>query len=158
MPPPPPPPPNVIISSCNLSFNPGSELESFLQSLNQRNIELNHRQIAYEGNHTTLAWKIIPNNCSISQIQSYAPCQQNNAHFNITINETKITLPLESFNDQLSGELIDFSISSISDQSSDDCPQLLDTVRFNGKSNPHAVVPHNGIVIIIIIMLQLSAT
>ena len=77
------------------------------------------------------------------QIQSYAPCQQNNAHFNITTNETKITLPLESFSNQLSGELIDFSISSISDQSSDDCPQLLDTVRFNGKLNPHAVAPHN---------------
>ena len=113
-------------------FNPGSELESFIQSLNQRNIELNHQQIEYTENYTTLAWKIIPRDCAVSQIQLHAPCQQTNPHFNISTNETKITVPSESFNDQITGELIDFNISSVSDQSSDGCPGLLDTVRFNG--------------------------
>ena len=111
-------------------------MESFLQSLNRRDIELNHQQIVYEENYITLAWKIIPNNCSVSQTSSYAPCQQTNAHFNITTNETKVTLSSESFNDQITGELIDFDILSLSDQPSDDCHGLLDTVRFNGKLNP----------------------
>ena len=124
-----PTPPRLI-----LPFNPGRELESFLRSLNQRDSELNHWQIVYGVDYTTLAWMIIPNNCGISQIESYAPCQQTSAHFNVTTNETNIILPLETFNDQITGELIDFRISSVSDQPSDDCPGLLDAVRFNGKS------------------------
>ena len=120
-------------------FNSRSELESFLQSLNQRDIELNHWQIVHKENYTILAWKIIPSNCSISQVLSYAPCscQQTDARFNITTNKTKVTLSSENFKDQITGELVEFEISSgLSDQPLDECLRLLDTVRFNGKSNP----------------------
>ena len=67
---------------------------------------------------------------------SYAPCQQTNDSFNITTKETKVTLSSESFSNQITGELIDFNILSLSDQPLDECPRILDTVRFNGTSNP----------------------
>ena len=100
-----------------------------MQTLNQREIELNHRQIVYEESYTTLAWKIISHNCSVSQILSYTPCQQNN-NISVTTNEMKIIFPSESFKNQTTGEFIDFEISG---QPSDECPRLLDRVRFNGK-------------------------
>ena len=103
-------------------------------SITQRmNIELNHKQLVYAENYTVLSWKIFSSNCSISQVLSYAPCQQNNPRFNITTNETEITLSSEKFRDQMTGELIDFEISSLSDQMIDDCPNLSDKVRLNGE-------------------------
>jgi hypothetical protein len=113
------------------SYTPGKELESFLQNLNQRDIELDHQHIVYIENYTTLAWKIIPINCSVSQILSYTPCQHNNPTiYNITTDNKRFTLPSTSFRNQMTGELVDFNIST-----SLRCPQLSDTLRFNGKSN-----------------------
>ena len=101
------------------------------------NIELNHQQLVFAENYTILSWKIPSSNCSVSQVLSYAPCQQNNPHFSITTNETEIILSSENFRDQITGELIDFEIMSSSNQNLmiDDCPNLLDKIRLNGEIN-----------------------
>ena len=108
-------------------------------------IELNHQQLVYAENYTVLSWKIFSSNCSVSQVLSYAPCQQNNPRFSITTNETEITLSSESFRDQMTGELIDFEISSLSDQMIlDDCPNMLDKVRLNGEINGWLIHNYNN--------------
>ena len=105
-------------------------MESFLQSINQRDIELDHQHIVFVKNYTTLAWNIIPKNCSVRQILSYTPCQQNNpVIYNITTSNKTFTLSSMSFRDQMTGELVDFNIST-----SLECSHLSDTLRFNSKS------------------------
>ena len=107
-----------------------NELESFIQSLNQRDIELHHIQVEYKCDYTTLAWKIVPSTCSISQILLYVPCQQNNPLVNIITNQTRITLSSETLLDQTTGELVDVHISTLGGHN---CPRLLDAVRYNGN-------------------------
>ena len=96
-------------------------------------IELDHQHIEYGSVNTTLAWKISSKySCSISKIQSHPACLPNNVDTNTTIDrQTQITVLTEKFH--ISGHLADFSLSSLSVEPSVECPQLLGTVRFNGK-------------------------
>ena len=96
-------------------------------------MELNHRRIEYGSPNTALAWRIFPeqlrSDCNMSQILSYPQCQPDNILINITTNDTIIAVPSHT-----SGELADFSLSSLSDQPGTDCPSLSEVVRFDGKS------------------------
>ena len=98
-----------------------------------RAIEIDHQHIIYGPANTTLAWEIIPelHNCTINQILSYAPCHHNNPIVNTETEDKKFVLSSDSL--QLAGELIDFNISTLSEQSGAECPNLSETVRFNGK-------------------------
>ena len=98
-------------------------------------LELNHRLVQYGSINTTLAWKIVPveDDCNTSHILSYRQCEQSNVDLNFTTEDEMITLSSASL--RLSGELADFSLSSSSSSSqSENCPRLLDAVRFNGNS------------------------
>lgn len=97
---------------------------------------LDHRHIQYGSINTTLAWKIVPesvrNNCSTSHILSYAECQQNEVILNRTTEEEAITISSANFRQQ--GSLNDFTLSSSSVSLMEDCPRLMDRVRFNGNN------------------------
>ena len=91
----------------------------------------------YGSINTTLAWKITPagSECNMSRILSYRPCQQNNPDINVTIDNTRITVPSTSL--YISGQLADFSLSGLKEQDAVYCAGLVenDTVRINGNAS-----------------------
>ena len=107
--------------------------EELLLGTREADLELNHLSIVYGRTNITLAWTIaLPDSgCNISRILSYRECEQNSPDINETIDDTSITIP--SVNLSIGGQLADFTISSLSDQESLECPRLQETVRFNGK-------------------------
>ena len=108
-------------------------LSSGLDLLSSAHIELDHQVTQFEMDNITLGWKIIPYQraCNTSQILSHSPCQLNNIVLNITTFDTKVTLSRENF--YISNQLADFNISTLSYQSSEECPILTDSIRINGE-------------------------
>lgn len=102
--------------------------------LNGKDLELDHQRIEYGSTNITLAWKIIPTNttCTNSRVLSYDQCQPDNPNVNMTTEDMITILPSTEFC-TVAGELVDFDISSFSDQQQEKCPRLLTTVRFNGN-------------------------
>lgn len=109
-----------------------SELKQLLNT-GVETIELDQKHIRFGVNNITLAWKIFTdqNSCNISHILSYPVCQQSNSDINITTYDKELTVSSEKL--WLSGELADFSISSVSHLKDINCPILSDSVRINGK-------------------------
>ena len=121
------------VVSLDVSIGVDGGQEQLLLGTTRAGLELDHHSIQYGNATTSLVWKIVPPNsgCNISHILSYRECEQNSPDINETIDDTSITIP--SVNLSMGGHLIDFAISSLSDQESLECPRLAGTVRFNGK-------------------------
>lgn len=99
-------------------------------------IIIDHQRTAFGSINTTLAWIITTedNNCTISKILSYLPCESRNIPaLNVVTSETEVTIQSENL--RISGHLADFNISSLSDQPSagEECPVLPVTIRVNGE-------------------------
>ena len=96
-------------------------------------LEVNHRLTHYGNISTILAWEMVPveGDCNATRILSFRTCEQNNIIMNDTTEDKMITLSSATF--QQSGELVDFSLSSLSSQPLEECPSLVDTLRFNGS-------------------------
>ena len=110
--------------------------EKLLRATGTADLELNHLNIEYGTTNVTLAWMIVSpySGCNITRLLSFRRCEQNSPDINETvIVDTRITIP--SANLSIGGELAYFSIFSLSDQESLDCPRLQEIVRFNGKQN-----------------------
>ena len=106
-------------------------LSSSLDLSSPARVELDHQVTRFEMTSITLGWKIFQSTCNISRILSHSPCEQNNVILNITTFDTKVTLSPE--NVYISNQLADFTISTFSYQSPEECPALMDSIRINGE-------------------------
>ena len=115
---------------CSFLMYIGGELSCY--NTDSEMIELDHQYLEYGSVNTTLAWKISSkyNDCNISKIQSHPPCLPNNVDVNDTILYFPMQITISTEKLYISGNLADFNLNT---GPAAECPQLLDTVKFNGK-------------------------
>ena len=102
-------------------------------------LEIDYQRTVYGNVNTTVAWgNTDRNNCNITRVLSYPPCQPRDIDIDVNTSKTEVTIPSENFH--ISGNLADFSISSSEsmDQQSQDmeiqCPGLVPEIfRVNGE-------------------------
>ena len=114
-------------------------------------MEVKHNETEYGGSNITLAWQILNSTCSTSQLMSHLPCDADNSDraYDLLTNDTRAIIPSENLRTS-AGSPAYFNLTSLDDlmDSETVCPNVLDSLRFNGKVITNTVMYYTIIIVL----------
>jgi hypothetical protein len=112
-------------------------------------MELKHNETEYRTN-VTLSWQILNSTCNTSRLMSRLQCDADNSDraYSLSTTDTKAIIPSENLQ-AASGNPAYFNLTSLNYLLESDtvCPNVRDSLRFNGKI---LMVHYNNLYVLVI--------